>query len=117
MPRKPNPTEKETIGNRIAKIRRLRGLTQQELGLAIGVSNRMISHYERGWPPAYVLPGIAKALRVSLDELAGVDDRRTDSGTPTSRRRLRRVREIETLPRRDQQALIRTIDAFLSAQH
>jgi len=114
MPRKPNP--KEAIGHRIAEIRQSRGMTQQELGDAIGASNRMICHYEQGWPPAYILPKIANALAVSLDELVGIDDSAGPANGVKSRRLLRRVQEIERLPKRDQQALIRTIDAFLTAR-
>ena len=59
-----------------------------------------------------VLATLAKALQVSCDEIHGL---RTTTGTaPLNRRFLRRLQGIETLPRRDQEALLRTIDAFLS---
>lgn len=115
MSRKPNPAS-EVIGHRIAEIRQARGMTQQELGDAIGASNRMVCHYEQGWPPAYVLPKIASALGVTIDELAGLDDSSGPTNGVKSRRLLRRIQEIERLPKRDQQALMRTIDAFLTAR-
>jgi transcriptional regulator with XRE-family HTH domain len=35
------------FGPRLAQLRQARGLTQEELGARIGVSNRMIAYYER----------------------------------------------------------------------
>ena len=57
---------------------------------------------------------IAQILDVSADELLGrtQDARATDPGK--NRRLLRRLRELDQLPKRDQDAVMRTIDAFLS---
>jgi transcriptional regulator with XRE-family HTH domain len=60
------------------------GLTQSQLADVAGVDKRQIRRYEAGeaQPPLPVAANIAKALHISLDELAGADTQRLDvSGT------------------------------------
>ena len=67
--------------------------------------------------PADVLAQIARILATSTDELAGIKAAQAAAGTasPIKNRRLyRRMQQIEQLPRRDQDALLRTIEAFIS---
>lgn len=52
-------------------------------------------------------------LKVSADELLGIEKPKGNAGAP-SRKLARRVQQIEQLPQRDQQAIFRTIDAFLA---
>jgi transcriptional regulator with XRE-family HTH domain len=65
-----------TIGDRIRKARNMRGLTQKELGVAIGFSELTadvrMAQYETGTrvPKEKVLFFIAKALDVSLEYLS-----------------------------------------------
>ncbi len=105
----------ETFGQRLARLRKARGFSQAELGQLLGLSQRMMTYYEReaAKPPAHVLPQIADALKISVDELLGLRTIRNDPGPPRRSRLWRKLREIEKLSRRDQQALLRTIDAFL----
>jgi len=64
-----------TFGDKIIEIRKSRGMTQQELGKAIGVDKRVISKYEKNQtvPSVSVANEIAKALDISLDYLIGSD--------------------------------------------
>lgn len=105
-----------SLGQRIARLRRDRGLTQVELAERLGVTQPAVSDYENDDTrlPADVAIQIARILGVSADELLGLKE--ATAGMPGSRnRRLqRRLQEIEKLPRRDQQALLRTIEAFIS---
>ncbi len=55
---------------------------------------------------------LAVALGVSADELLGIEPLPKRSASP-NRRILRRLEQIEKLPKRDQDAILRTIDAFL----
>jgi transcriptional regulator with XRE-family HTH domain len=115
MPRPKTPPTAETYRQRLARLRKARGFTQTELGETIGLSQRLMTYYERrsAWPPAHLLPRLAEALAVSVDELMGL--RPVPDAPPPRRSRLwRKLREIEKLPRRDQQELLRTIRAFLS---
>jgi len=116
----PSPMAKSTaptegFGQRLARLRKARGFSQSELGTLIGVSQRMMTYYEResGRPPAHVLPQLADALKISVDELLGVRPVRGAQDPPRRSRLWRKLREIEKLSKRDQQALLRTIDAFL----
>jgi hypothetical protein len=56
---------------------------------------------------------MAKVLDVSTDELLGVVPPAKRPGAQRNLRFVRRLQMIEKLPRRDQDALLRTIDAFL----
>ncbi|MFZ1903908.1 MAG: helix-turn-helix transcriptional regulator [Steroidobacteraceae bacterium] len=106
-----------TLGSRIARLRREKGLTQVELAERLGVTQPAVSDYENDdiRVPADVVVEIATLLGVSTDELLGLKETPASSASsPKNRRLYRRLQDIEKLPRRDQQALLRTIEAFLS---
>ena len=110
-------SETETIGQRLARIRRERGLTQVELAEKLGVAQPVVSDYERGELRLHgeLIIKLTDILGVSAEELLGLEKTK-GNGAPVKNRRLaRRLQEIEQLPRRDQQALLRTIDTFLKA--
>jgi transcriptional regulator with XRE-family HTH domain len=104
------------LGERLRAIRKQRGVTQVDLAQAIGTTQNIVSDYERGKlrPNTTILTKLAAVLQVSSDEILGIA--LPSAGAPLSRRFLRRLRAVESLPRRDQEALLRTIDAFLSAR-
>jgi transcriptional regulator with XRE-family HTH domain len=81
----------------------------------VGAIQVVVSNYELGKlrPHPDMIVRLAKALRVSTDELLGVQPAR-QNGAIVSRRVLRRLQAIDGLPKRDQEALFRTIDAFLA---
>lgn len=60
-----------TIGEKIAKLRKEKGLTQSQLAEMISVSNKTISRWEtgEGYPEISLLVPLAKALGVSTDYL------------------------------------------------
>ena len=62
--------------DRLREIRKEKGLTQQELGDAIGLHGMSISGYERGVkkPSFEALDNLAEALNVSIDYLLGSSD-------------------------------------------
>lgn len=106
----------EWDGARLARLRKAAGYTQAELAAAMGgVTRRMIAYYETEaeHPPAALLARLAQNLGVSVDELLGIKDIKVPEKAP-SRRVIRRLEKIEELPKRDQDALLRTIDAFLT---
>lgn len=108
---------RETIGQRLARIRRERGMTQAEIAEKLGVAQPVVSDYERGELRLHgeLIVKLTQILRVSSEELLGLEKAK-GNGTPVKNRRLaRRIQEIERLPRRDQQALLRTIDRFLES--
>lgn len=105
----------EPFGERLARIRKHRGFTQVELAERVGMIQVLISDYENGKlrPYADVAARFATALGVSTDELLGLETPKQTNGSAVNRRFLRRLQKIDSLPKRDQDALLRTIDAFL----
>jgi transcriptional regulator with XRE-family HTH domain len=61
----------ETIGQRIARFRKARGLARAELAERVGTSETYIGHWETGYrrPSMESCITLADALGVSLDEL------------------------------------------------
>lgn len=116
MKRKKIDAVMEQIGERIARLRKARGLTQGELAQQIEVSQNVISNYEAGTVrlSADMAIKLAKALKVSTDELLGVKNGQENEALP-SRRILRRLARFDALPKRKQDALLQTIDAVLKS--
>ena len=106
----------ETLGARIAGLRKDRGMTQKELAERLKVSQPVVSDYENDVIriPADVVVELAKILNASTDEILGLKADIPRNGTIKNRRLLRQVQAIDKLSKRDQEALLRTIDAFLS---
>lgn len=105
----------QSIGARLARLRKEKGITQVEMAQRLGVAQPVVSNYERG---SFRLHGelivqLARILEVSTDELLGVEPR-PRAAVPRDRRLLRRLEAFDTLPKRDRDALTRTIDAFLA---
>ena len=108
---------KKQIGERVRALRTDRGLTQTELGEMLNLNQSNISAIERGDRGVTIHQAvrIAKALQVSVDELlTGVSPSKGKPSRFQDRRFLRRLQQIEKLPKGDKQALLKTIDAFLS---
>ena len=63
-----------SIGKNIAKYRKAKGLTQKELGAKLGVTNQAVSKWESevSMPDVMLLPEIANALNITLDDLYGI---------------------------------------------
>jgi transcriptional regulator with XRE-family HTH domain len=104
----------ETLGERIARIRKERGFTQVELAARIGIIQTIISATESDERKlsAEMAVRFAQALDVSMDELLG-PGRQPKRGRKPSRKILRRLEKIETLPRTQQTAVLKTIDNAL----
>lgn len=67
------------IGKEIASLRKAAGLTQEELGKAVGVSTQAVSRWEcGGTPDITLLPAVADRLGVSIDRLFGRDGEHLD---------------------------------------
>ena len=108
------------LGERLAKLRRQRGLTQAELADSLGVGQPLVSHYERGQATidAHSLIKLSSILEAPADTLLGlIEMNEPDKVERTAALRpfLRRLRDVHRLPERDRRALLRTIDAFLKS--
>lgn len=63
-----------TLSERIAALRKERGLTQEQLGKMVGVSYQAVGKWEKGGAPdVELLPTLAGQLGVTIDALFGLD--------------------------------------------
>ena len=104
----------ESLGERLARIRKARGLTQTELAERIGIIQTLVSDYEVGnlRLSAEMAMRFAQALNASLDELLGLKASKKANGE-LSLKLVRRLKGIEQLPPTKQKALLQMIDAVL----
>ena len=105
----------ESLGERLARFRKERGFTQVELAQCMGITQALITDYERDKlrPYAEMVVRFALALGLTTDEVLGLRAAPLASVARIPRRFLRRLEALSQLPKRDQEALLRTIDAFL----
>ena len=63
-----------SIGENIAKYRKVKGLTQEQLGELLGVTNQAVSKWESAvsMPDIMLLPRISNALGITLEALYGI---------------------------------------------
>jgi transcriptional regulator with XRE-family HTH domain len=108
------PVNEDLIGDRLRELRKKRGLTQTEIAERLGINQTLVSQYERGKLRLHgaLIAALARALRVSSDEILGLRNL-SENGQLKDRRLLRRLERIEKLPKRKKQALLTTIDAYL----
>jgi len=68
-----------SIGTNIARYRKSKGFTQDELGQRIGVTNQAVSKWESGttMPDVMLLPIIARELGTTIDDLFKADTPQT----------------------------------------
>lgn len=116
------PEGARAIAERIRAHRKARGISQVELAELLGISQVLVSKYETGGLLLHgeLIAKLAALLHVSADELLGVPHRRRKEASPPAppidRGLARRFGQVQALPKRDRDALTRTIDAFLTAR-
>ena len=69
---------KETFGQRLSRLRKQSGFTQEELAEKFGISGQAVSKWENdaSMPDISILPDLSDVLRVSLNELLGKEENR-----------------------------------------
>ncbi|MGA7765062.1 MAG: helix-turn-helix domain-containing protein [Candidatus Sulfotelmatobacter sp.] len=115
MPAKKPP--QTSFGQRMFALRKARGLTQIDLAKALGTTQRVISYYETGapLPSASFLVALAQTLAVTIDELLGARPAKFKQEKPQRRRLWKRFQRMESLPERDQRAVIRLINSLVAS--
>jgi hypothetical protein len=81
------------------------------------VSQRVIAYYETETtqPPGALLVDLARALKVTTDELLGLTPLSART-SPKTARLLKRLQRIEELPPADQRAVLKLVDALLDTR-
>ena len=118
MPKTSNQTEKnDSFGDRMANLRNERGYSQRDLARETGISQRMIAYYEKQaqYPPTHVLPILAEALGVSVDQLLGLATDKGD-GKKKDMRLWRRFTQIEKLDTKEKRQVIQLLDTFIEKE-
>lgn len=110
-------THEDSLGRRIARARKARGLTQVELATRIGTIQAVVSDYEsdRRRLHAETIVRVAQALSVSADELLGTRGQKAGTGAAMSLRLTRRLQKLDALPRARQKFVLQTLDALLKS--
>jgi transcriptional regulator with XRE-family HTH domain len=104
----------ETFGQRLARLRKARGLSQTALGKRIGISQRMVAYYEveSDRPPAHLLPALAKALSVSIDDLMAAGHLPSEP-VEVDVRVWRRFQRLQALPPDAKTTVLKILDSLL----
>jgi transcriptional regulator with XRE-family HTH domain len=105
------------IGNRLAKIRKAKGLTQKQVAEIIGINQYLVSDYETGRLHLSddMLIRFVHVLNTSADTILGLDSADLNVSLH-SLRLVKRLKKIEQLPTAKQKALLQTIDGFLKGE-
>ena len=122
--KKTTPKKNESFGQRLAELRKLRGLTQVQLAQKLDSTQRAITYYENeaDYPPVATIVELARILSVSTDELLGVKNTKPSqdlvdiSKDPELRRLWRKFQQIARWPEKDVNAVIRLINTVSEAR-
>lgn len=105
----------KALGERIATLRRAQGLTQVQLAELLDVSQQQVASFEVGRRrvPVSMLPRLARALAVPVEDLLGEAPRPSRRGpAPKLQQQMQRISE---LPRAKQRFVIEMLDTVLAS--
>jgi len=113
----PVDTGNETLGQRLARLRKERGLTQKQVAESTGLIQELVSSYEldKLRLNSDMILRFTEVLEVSGDELLRGSKSTVAVKKQPSIKLVRRMDQIEGLPLYEQRALLTTIDKFLTA--
>ena len=101
------------LADRIIQLRQGLGLTQAQVAAQLGISQQAYARYEANQRkiPLDLIPQIAEALGVSVEDLLGISEASRKRGPQSQLERC--FKEIQTLPKKEQRFIIETIDRLL----
>jgi len=105
------------LGQRIAALRRERGLTQVQLAEHLGVAQQTLAHYEAGRLRllAGVLTTLAEHLGVSVETLIGTPIKRSGAGKRGPAPKIQQqLEQVSRLPKAKQRAIVQLLDSMLA---
>lgn len=111
-------SERTATGKRLVNLRKKAGLSQVSLASAVGVPQRTIANYETiaNYIPSTVLPALAEALGVSVEELLGISVPKGVRRGPKSVLE-KQVSALQRLPKKDQELASQLLDKLLASAH
>lgn len=103
------------LGNRLAQLRKAAGLTQVQLAETLGISQQMVASYEVGRRriPVSLLPALAQALKVQVDDLLGSAAKVQAKRGPASQLQ-RSIERIGELPKPKQRFVLEMLETVLA---
>jgi transcriptional regulator with XRE-family HTH domain len=109
--------DEESFGERLARLRKAAGYSLRELADEVGISHRMLVYYEKHaeHPPTHLMPQLAKVLKVSTDQLLGVEKVKGNGRTKDTKL-WRRFSQVEKLPPPKRKQIVQILDAFLGSE-
>lgn len=110
---RPARTQRPELGERIAQARQEAGLTQKQLAEKLGVTQRVVTYWEREAVGlrADQLASLAEALEVSSDYFLGRKNSRRGNG-PAGRAK-KTFEEVSKLPRSQQKKILDVVDMLI----
>ena len=114
---RPTTREGTEFGKRLSEARQRAGLTQMQLADRLGVSQKVVTYWERESVglKADQLIALSDALAISVDELLGRGASAKQRGGPVGRAR-RVFDEVSALSRAQQRKILDVVEALV-AQH
>ena len=105
----------QQLGKRVAQLRKDQGLTQTQLAEILGISQQTMAHYEVGRLRVAVamLPTLAKALAVSIEELMDVQPTAAKGKRGPTPALQRQIEQISQLPRTKQKFVMEILETVI----
>jgi len=115
MAGRPQTKETPLFGQRLAAVRRSKGLTQAELGERVGVTQKMIDYYERraANPTLDFIEKAAEALEVTVADLLGSQPNTMRAKPGPVSQLERKFEQVKLLPRKQQEFVLQFLDTVL----
>lgn len=107
----------DNFGHRLKILRKIRGLSQSEFATLVGISQKVVSSYERDYrmPSVEKIPRIAEILDTSVDYLIGKNNNEKPSETDLKKPVLWKIVEmLDTLDSKEQREVLRYIERILA---
>ena len=110
-----DPDFLKALGERLASLRKSKGITQTELGEAIGVKQYVIASYETGrnQMPISLLQPISSTLDVSISELLGEAEVTRKRGPIP--KLVKRMEQVNQLPKSSQKKILDVVEDMIVA--
>jgi len=108
--------ERTEFGQRLLGARQAKGLSQNQVAKAIGITQPSYADWERSavsLKPEY-LPKLAELFEVPIEQLLGVAPKRRNGSGPAGKAR-QIFEQVSQLPRYQQQRILSTVEDMLIA--